>query len=149
MVFSLLLVACNRHSNKSNDSEDKRSISHLGVRINELEKKQQLLIERQEKNQKEILKEIKEIKPGLVKLKELYNYEKEKELVETPIEKTKKAISEIRMLAAAVQAFFTDSEAFPGQAVNSPYKLNDLQLCRVQEIRGQISSDTISNIFQY
>jgi hypothetical protein len=132
------LQSCQKPKEDTEVESIKKSLTDLQARMTELEKNQQRLEKNQGSNQKDLMNVLQDMKPCLVQLKTLQEYEKEKELIETPVEKTRRAVREVRSLSTAVLSFATDANLYPEESPQAPYKLGELHLCRVVDIQKDI-----------
>jgi hypothetical protein len=76
-------------------------------------------------------------------LKKVQEKARESEAIETPTEKVKRAITDMRSIATAIQAFATDMNLFPEMSSNAPFTLDGIRLCRALDMAPQLAPDYI------
>lgn len=143
------MLACRDASNKADTAALQQKMDRLEGKIVQLEKDQKALLDNQERSRTEILKAIDEVRPGIAEFRQLQESQREKDALESPVEKIRRAMSEVRSIATAAQSYATDSNLFPEKNQTAPIRLGDLRLCKVTDIARQLSPDYIRSVPAY
>lgn len=115
----------------------------LATKVDDLQKQQALILAQQEAIKNELIKKIEESRNTYQPLKRLAEYDQERMLVETPVEKVRRAMQEVRLLATAVQTYAIDASKFPENPAATEEstisgRLGDVKLCSLSDIAKEL-----------
>ena len=143
VFFFALPVGCGKSASPNHTNDLEQRMKELEAKVNHLQKGQEAIIENQRQYQEELKKSQGQLATDEARLKKAQEQAQQGEPVETPTEKVRRAIKDIRSIATAVQAYATDQNLFPEMGSNMPFTLQGLRLCRALDVAGQLSPDYI------
>lgn len=107
------LSGCDNPQQSKNDDALKESVAALSQRVQEIEKKQDVLSETEAAHQRVSQAEITELRQTLMELHERVNDNCDSKVVEGQVQKVRRALQDVRQLAAICQSYSTDFGCYP------------------------------------